>query len=100
MKLLLPMDRAHAKQGRLVPIAEVQTWGVLEIESGQAGEVSFHATREDVDDWLDAVVVVGEFEPVMAFIEEQMMVLVAPTQRSIEAIIEAYLFKELHELSF
>lgn len=100
MKLLLPMDRADAELGRLVPITEVQTWGVLEIESGQAGEVSFHATREDADDWLDAVVVVGEFEPVMAFIEEQMMVLVAPTQRSIEAIIEAYLFKELHELSF
>ena len=35
----------------------------------------------------------------MSFIEEQVMVLVAHTQRSIDDIVEAFLFKELNELA-
>jgi hypothetical protein len=35
----------------------------------------------------------------MEFIDNQMMVLVAHTQRTIDDIVEAYLFRELHDLA-
>ncbi len=46
------------------------------------------------------VVVTGDYEPVMEFIEKQIMVLVAHTQRSIDDVFEAFLFKELHDMPY
>ncbi|WP_345975537.1 hypothetical protein [Sulfurimonas sp. HSL3-7] len=80
MKILLPMDSDDTQEGQVV-------------------EINYFDTKEDVDDWVDAVVVIGNFEPVMEFIEQQMMVLVAHTKRSIDDIVEAFLFKELHDLA-
>ncbi len=99
MKLLLPMDSDDTQEGQLVSINDVKKWAVLEIESGQVVEIEYYDDKETINDWLDAVVVVGDFEPVMEFIEQQMMVLVAHTQRSIDDIVEAFLFKELHDLA-
>jgi hypothetical protein len=99
MILLLPMDRDDTQEALLVPIAEATQWATVEIEEGQVVEINFYAEREAIESWLDAVVVVNDFEPVMPFIEEQMMVLVAHTQRSIDDIVEAYLFRELHQLA-
>jgi hypothetical protein len=36
----------------------------------------------------------------MQFLEMSMMPLVAHTQRSIDEIVEAYLFRELHDLAY
>ena len=100
MKLLLPMDREDTQEAQLVPIAEAVSWAIVELEEGQVVEVTFHANgAEAMEAWPDAVVVTGNFEPVMEYIEQQMMVLVAPMQRSVDEIVEAFLFKELHELS-
>jgi len=101
MKLLLPMDREDTQEGLLVPITEAVTWALVDLEEGQVGEIRFFADKEAaMEEWPDAVVVIGDFEPVMEFIEQQMMVLVAHVQRSIDDIVEAFLFKELHELAF
>jgi len=101
MKLLLPMDREETQEGKLVSIAEAKTWGVVDVEEGQVVEVTFYPQKEAaMEAWPGAVVVTGDFEPFMEFIEQQMMVLVAHTQRSIDDIVEAYLFKELHEPAY
>ncbi|MHC3993448.1 hypothetical protein ACXWTF_01340 [Thiomicrolovo sp. ZZH C-3] len=101
MKLLVPMDSEDTQEGVLVPIAEVKTWGLIDIEEGQVVEVRFFADKEAaLEEWPDAIIVTGDYEPVMEFIEQQMMVLVAHMQRSIDDIVEAFLFKELHELAF
>jgi predicted Fe-Mo cluster-binding NifX family protein len=101
MKLLLPMDTQDTQEGVLLPIAEAAVWAVVDLEEGQVADVAFFTDREQaLETWPDAVVVTGDFEPVMDFIEQQMMVLVAHTQRSIDDIVEAFLFKELHELAF
>ena len=101
MKLLLPMDSEDTQEGVLVPIAEVKTWGLIDVEEGQVVEVRFFADKEAaLEEWPDAVIVSGDYEPVMEFIEQQMMVLVAHMQRSIDEIVEAFLFKELHEPAF
>jgi len=101
MKLLLPMDKEDTQEGELVPMSEAAVWAVIDIEEGQVVEVTFHREKEAaMEAWPDAVVVTGDYEPVMEFIEQQMMVLVARFQRSIDDIVEAFLFKELHELAF
>ena len=101
MKLLLPMDSEDTQEGRLVPIADAKRWAIVDVEEGQVVEVVFHADKDSaMEAWPGTVVVTGDFEPFMEFIEQQMMVLVAHTQRSIDDIVEAYLFKELHEPAY
>jgi len=99
MNVLLPMDSDDTQEGQLVGIYDVKKWALLVIEEGQVVEINYYDTREAVAEWVEAVVVTGDFEPVMSFIEEQVMVLVAHTQRSIDDIVEAFLFKELNELA-
>lgn len=99
MNVLLPMDSDDTQEGRLVGIYDVKQWAMVAIEEGQVVEIKHYDSREAVTEWVEAVVVTGDFEPVMSFIEEQVMVLVAHTQRSIDDIVEAFLFKELNELA-
>ncbi len=99
MNVLLPMDSDDTQEGRLVGIYEAKQWAMVAIEEGQVVEIKHYDSREAVTEWVEAVVVTGDFEPVMSFIEEQVMVLVAHTQRSIDDIVEAFLFKELNELA-
>lgn len=99
MKILLPMDSDDTQEGQLVSINDAKKWALIDLEAGQVVEISYFDTKEDVNEWLDAVVVVGDYEPVMEFIEQQTMVLVAHTQRYIDDIVEAFLFKELHDLA-
>jgi len=99
MLILVPMDGDNAQESSLVSINDVKQWALIDVEEGQVVEINFYPSREAIEGWIDAVVVIGDFEPVMRFIEEQMMVLVAHTQRSIDDIVEAFLFKELHELA-
>lgn len=100
MNILLPMDSDDTQEGKLVSINEVKKWAALVIEEGQVVEIKYYDNREDVEEWIEALVVISDYEPVMPFIEEQIMVLVAHTQRTIDEIVEAFLFKELNELMF
>lgn len=74
-------------------------WATIEIDEGRLIATHFYSDRTRIKGCLDAVVVTHNHEPIMEFIDNQMMVLVAPTQRTIEDIVEAYLFSELHDLS-
>ncbi len=101
MKLLLPMDRDDTQDGLLVPIAEAKQWALVDVEAGEVSEVRFFTDKaEAMNAWPGAVVLTNDFEPFMEFLEQQMMVLVAHTQRNIDDIVEAYLFKELHEPAY
>lgn len=99
MNVLLPMDSDDVQEAQLVGIYEAKKWALLAIEEGQVAEIGHYDSREAITDWVEAVVVINDYEPVMPFIEEQVMVLVAHTQRSIDDIVEAFLFKELNELA-
>ena len=99
MILLVPMNGDDTQESQLVKIGEVTKWATIEIEEGQVVEINFYDDKEAIEAWLDAVVVENDYEPVMEFMEQQMMVLVAHTQRSIDEIVEAYLFRELHQLA-
>ncbi len=100
MLILLPMNGDDTQESELVPIMEASFWATVEIEEGRVVEINFYPDRAGIEAWPDAVVVASDYEPVMEFIENQTMVLVAHHQRTIDDIVEAYLFRELHDLSY
>lgn len=100
MLLLLPLDGDDTQESKLVSLNDVKKWALMEIESGEVVEINFYDSRDAIDAWIDAVVVISDSEYVWPFQEENMGVLVAHTQRTIDDIVEAYLFKELHELNY
>lgn len=99
MVLLLPMDGDDTQESELTAILSASFWATVEVEEGRVVEINFYTDRSEIEGWLDAVIVTNNYEPVMEFIDNQMMVLVAHTQRTIDDIVEAYLFRELHDLS-
>ena len=88
------------EEAKLCKIKDVQQWAMLVLEEGEVVEVLFEDKREDFKIYGETIVVFDDHEYVWPFIEEQMQVLVAHTQRHIDDIVEAYLFKELHELAY
>ncbi len=100
MYILLPMDSDDAQEASLVKIEDVKIWTQLLIENGQLVEVHHSNEQRGFEKFSDAVVVISDNEHVWPFMELGLMVLVAHTQRSIEDIVEAYLFKELHDLAY
>ncbi len=99
MLLLLPMDGDDTQESELSLILEAVFWATVEVEEGRVIEINFYKDRSEIEGWIDAVIVKNNYEPVMEFIDQQMMVLVAHTQRTIDDIVEAYLFRELHDLA-
>ena len=69
------------------------------LDEGKIVKVEFYERREDISVWIDAVVVINDLEYVWPFMDEGIIALVAPTQKSIDEIVEAFLFKDLHDFS-
>ena len=100
MNILLAMDCDDVEEAKLCNLNDVKKWVIVELEAGEVVEILFEDRREDFKVVAETVVVFDDNEYVWSFIEQQMQVLVAHTQRTIDEIIEAYLFKELHELAY
>ena len=100
MLLLLPMDCTNQDEARLAKVFEAKTWAQLDIEEGRVQSVKFNDTFDGFDDISEAVVLENDFENPMMFMDYNMMPLVAHTQRSIDEIVEAYLFRELQDLAY
>lgn len=99
MLLLLPMDGDDTQESELTSILSASFWATVEIEEGRVVEINFYKDRSEIETPCDAVIVTGNYEPVMEFLDQQMMVLVAHFQKTIDDIVEAYLFRELHDLA-
>lgn len=100
MYLIVPMDIEDTEEGKLTKINDAKVWAQLCIEEGKLSDVKFAPTSDGFEEFSEAVVVADDNEYVWPFIELSMMVLVAHTQRYIEDIVEAYIFKELHDLAY
>ena len=100
MIILLPLDCENEEEASLVKLNDVKSWAQIDIQDGKMQSIKFAKTKEDFEAFSECVVVENDNEYVWPFMELSMMVLVAHTQRNIEDIIEAYLFKELHDLAY
>lgn len=99
MNILIPLDCDSRDDSLLCKLEDVKKWAFIELDEGKISSCNFFDKRDDISDWIDCVIVISEQEYVWPFIEENIAVLVAPVQRSIDDVVEAFLFKELHDLN-
>lgn len=100
MYILIPMDSDDIEEASLVKINDVKVWAQLLMEEGELVEINHSVERDGFENISEVAVVINDNEYVWPFMEQNMMVLVAHTQRSIDDIVEAYIFKELHDLAY
>jgi len=100
MLVVVPMDSTDVQEAKITPVLEAKTWAELRIEEGELVEVLHADVYDGFKAWPEAVVVSNDGEPVMDFINMSMVVLVAHTQKTIDEIVEAFLFRELHDLAY
>ncbi|RXK12712.1 hypothetical protein CP965_09040 [Halarcobacter mediterraneus] len=98
MCLLIPVDSDRRYEALLTTLDNCKYWAFIELDEGRIVNCKFHKNKEDVNAYIETVVVENDQEYVWQFQEENMTVLVAPTQRSIDEIVEAYLLNTLHEI--
>ncbi|MCK5110735.1 MAG: hypothetical protein KAQ94_04365 [Arcobacteraceae bacterium] len=99
MQILIPVDDIDFEEAKITLLDDVKHWILINLEEGRVLEYNFYKTREEITQWIDVVIVKNDKEYVWPFMEENIAVLVAPLQRSVEDIVEAFLFKELHDLN-
>lgn len=99
MTVLIPVDSKNRYECMIASIEENASWAFVRLEEGKISSIEFYDRREDILEWIDAVVVINEQEYVWPFMDEGIIALIAPTQKSIDEIIEAFLFKDLHDFT-
>ena len=100
MYLIVPMDGEDLEESKLTKINDAKVWAQLLIDEGKLVSVVHSPTSDGFEKFSEAIVVGDDNEYVWPYMELSMMVLVAHTQRYIEDIVEAYIFKELHDLAY
>jgi hypothetical protein len=100
MLVLIPMDSDNVQEAEITKVFDVKIWAQLRIEEGELVEVLHNEKFDGFENWSEAAVVCSDSEPVMDFMNMSMIVLVAHTQKTIDDIVEAYLFRELHDIAY
>jgi predicted Fe-Mo cluster-binding NifX family protein len=99
MLILIPVDGTEEKRAKITTLAAVQKWALVDFDQGVIQSVKFFDDRTQTgEDWIDFVILKSNFENYLAFMEENMMVLVIREEETIEEIMEAFKFKELDEV--
>ncbi|MDD2652877.1 MAG: hypothetical protein PHX44_07490 [Sulfurimonas sp.] len=100
MYILVPMDDNDLEEAHITAINEATVWVQLLVEEGRVVETNTNQDKDAFENQSQILVVKDDNEYVWPFIELGMMVLVAHIQRSVDDIVEAYLFRELNELRY
>jgi predicted Fe-Mo cluster-binding NifX family protein len=97
--ILIPVESDNGYDAKIVPIAQMKTWAIVEFVDGKSKSVVFHTDRTASGiEWIDFVVLDNKFENYMDFMNEGMMCLVKRKEETIEDVISAFAFKELDEI--
>lgn len=99
MNILLPLDSNIEDEAKLTKLNDAQFWGLMVMEEGRMQSLDIYETQDEITDMIDCVIVQNETEYVWPYMEQNIAVLIAPTQRYVEDIVEAYIFKELYDMS-
>ena len=99
MIILMPLSAKVEENGVLVNLDKVVIWGFFDLHEGKVQKIEYLEDRTKYSAWIDVVVVASKDDYVWPFMEESIPVLEAPIQREIDNVIEAFLFKELYEVT-
>jgi predicted Fe-Mo cluster-binding NifX family protein len=99
MTILIPVNSTNVDECQIASIEENKSWTFITLKEGKISKIEFYDRREDIIEWIDAVVVINDQEDAWPFMDEGIIALIAPFQKSIDEIVEAFLFKDLHDFS-
>ena len=100
MYLLLPMDSKEVQEAKLTKVFDAKIWAQILVQEGEVVEILHNEAYDGFENFSEAVIFTDDGENPMPFMELNMMPLVAHTQRSVDDIVEAYLFRELHDMAY
>ena len=95
--ILIPVQ-GKGEDEKISLIGARDRWALIEVGEGKIQGITYHDDRNMIEAFIDSVVVMDKNDEVADFFAESIPVLEAPVQRTIEDIIEAYMFKELYEV--
>ncbi len=98
MILLIPIDKKDFEEAKIEQICRKNVWILIKMDGGKISKYSFLDNWKDADELIDYLIVKDRDEDVEEFLDEGIDILMAPLQNYIEDIVEAYNFKELHEI--
>ncbi len=98
MLLLIPVDKKDYEKANIARIDEKNIWITVKMDNGYIEKYSFFDNKDDIEEFVDYLIVKDNKDDIEEFLDDGIDVLVAPLQNDIEEIIEAYKFKELHEI--
>ncbi len=94
MNILIPINT----QKEICSLDSKNAFAFVTMKDGTIEKTDFYQTKEEINELIDYIVVENKDEFVSDFFLEGIGILIAPLQKSIEDIVEAYMFRELHEL--
>jgi hypothetical protein len=94
------MDSENVQEAQITAVNDAKIWTQVLVEEGEVVEILHNVQWDKFDALSEAVVVKQDGENVFQFMDYNMMVLVAHTQKTIDDIVEAYLFRELHDMAY
>ena len=100
MYILIPMDSEDTNEASITKVNDVKVWTQILVQDGKIAQMKHNSDWSAFEERSEAAVVMDDNEYVWPFMEQNMMVLVAHTQRSIDDIVEAFIFRELNELAY
>jgi hypothetical protein len=93
--LIIPLNNDN----NIVSLEEMKQWALIKFENGKNYNIEYYTDKNEIEDYIDCVIVKSQNEYVWPFMEENIAVLVAPYQETLDEVIEAFIFKELHDLN-
>jgi predicted Fe-Mo cluster-binding NifX family protein len=98
MILQIPVDINNYEEAVITAFRERKFWLIVELENGHTINSKFHNDMSEIKEMIDFIVLKNKEEDVEKFMDEGIVVLIAPLQKYVEDVVEAYMFRELHEL--
>jgi predicted Fe-Mo cluster-binding NifX family protein len=99
MNILIPVDDNDFEEAKITLIDDLKYWIFIKHNEGQIEQYEFYKSKDEIKEFIDIVILKNDKEYIWPFIEENIAILIAPLQRYVEDIIEAYMFKELHDIN-
>ncbi len=97
MILQIPVDSNDYEEAKITSIDKRKYWLIVELEDGYARRHDFYDDACKIDEIVDFLIVNSKKEEVDEFLDEGIDILIAPLQRYVQDVVEAYVFRELHE---
>ncbi len=94
MYLLIPVD----KDKTISKLSNVDAWVVVTLENGNKTDERYYASKKEIKEFVDFIIVKDKDEEIEEFLDEGIDVLIAPCQKSLDEVVEAFIFRELYEI--